>query len=183
METTEKIVEAYCRYIKGWFTLPNIRCDGQHEIDLLTVQLHPSTRIKKYHIETGISISSSFSKLTEKPFSSEQYKKSGKKASLSRTIDYFISRKFQPTKVLKKLHEYGFVPGKYKKVIVSWGWTDEAKIKATSHGIDLWDFRKILQEIVVKTRDKKSYFSDDTIRTLQLCAKAPTNPIKFENSV
>ena len=25
METTEKIVESYCRYVKGWFTLPNIK--------------------------------------------------------------------------------------------------------------------------------------------------------------
>ena len=35
METTEKIVEAYVRYVKRWATIPNIRCDGQYEIDLL----------------------------------------------------------------------------------------------------------------------------------------------------
>src|SRR5262249_59102201 len=28
METTEKIVESYCRYVKQWFTIPNIRCAG-----------------------------------------------------------------------------------------------------------------------------------------------------------
>ena len=37
METTEKIVESYCRYVKGWFTLPNIKCAGQYEVDLLAV--------------------------------------------------------------------------------------------------------------------------------------------------
>jgi hypothetical protein len=37
METTEKIVEAYAHYIKGWFTIPNIKCRGQFEIDLLAV--------------------------------------------------------------------------------------------------------------------------------------------------
>jgi hypothetical protein len=37
METTEKIVEAYVRYIKGWATIPNIRCEGQHEIDLMAI--------------------------------------------------------------------------------------------------------------------------------------------------
>jgi hypothetical protein len=31
METTEKIVEAYVRYVKGWATIRNIRCDGQYE--------------------------------------------------------------------------------------------------------------------------------------------------------
>jgi hypothetical protein len=29
METTEKIVESYCRYVRQWFTIPNIRCEGQ----------------------------------------------------------------------------------------------------------------------------------------------------------
>ena len=33
METTERIVEAYVRYIKGWATIPNIKCPGQYEID------------------------------------------------------------------------------------------------------------------------------------------------------
>ena len=37
METTERIVEAYVRYIKGWATIPNIRCGGQLEIDLLAI--------------------------------------------------------------------------------------------------------------------------------------------------
>jgi len=37
METTEKIVESYCRYVEQWFTIPNIRCKGQYKIDLLAV--------------------------------------------------------------------------------------------------------------------------------------------------
>jgi hypothetical protein len=54
METTEKIAEAYCRYIKGWATIPNIKYHGQYEIDLLAVD--PRTD-KRYHIESGVSIS------------------------------------------------------------------------------------------------------------------------------
>ena len=38
METTEKIVESYCRYVKQWFTIPNIKCEGQYEVDLLAVE-------------------------------------------------------------------------------------------------------------------------------------------------
>ena len=39
METTEKIVEAYVRYVKNWFMLPNIKCGGQYDIDLLAVDI------------------------------------------------------------------------------------------------------------------------------------------------
>jgi hypothetical protein len=33
METTEKIVEAYVRYVKNWFTIPNIKRKEQLEIE------------------------------------------------------------------------------------------------------------------------------------------------------
>ena len=72
METTERIVEAYVRYVNGWATIPNIRCPGQNEIDLLAID--PAT-LKRYHIEVGVSISGSYSKLTDKPFSAAQLKK------------------------------------------------------------------------------------------------------------
>lgn len=36
-ETTERIVESYVRYVKGWATIPNIKCEGQYEIDLLAI--------------------------------------------------------------------------------------------------------------------------------------------------
>ena len=60
METTEKIVEFYCRYAKGWFIIPNIKCDGQYEIDLLAVKPLPDGAIARYHIEAGVSISGGY---------------------------------------------------------------------------------------------------------------------------
>jgi len=57
METTERIVEAYVRYIRGWATLPNIRCEGQMEIDLLAIDL---VSLDRYHIESGVSVSGSY---------------------------------------------------------------------------------------------------------------------------
>jgi hypothetical protein len=50
METTEKIVESYCRYVKQWFTIPNIKCRGQYEVDLLAVDM-TSKSTRRYHIE------------------------------------------------------------------------------------------------------------------------------------
>jgi len=35
METTEKIIASYVRYVRRWATISNVRCEGQHEIDLL----------------------------------------------------------------------------------------------------------------------------------------------------
>ena len=169
METTEKIVETYCRYIKGWATIPNIKCSGQYEIDLLAID--PVTW-KRYHIETGVSISASYSKLTAKPFNAEDLKVRVKTAGQRRTVGYFSERKFGAQEVAKKLKEYGFRKSQYSKVIVTWGWTDEAKAEADSGGIILWDFRELLRDIGETFTEVRTYFTDDTMRTLQLFAKA-----------
>jgi hypothetical protein len=65
METTERIVEAYVRHVKHWATISNIRCDGQYEIDLLAVD---PTTLERYHIETSVSGSQVYSRLTAKQF-------------------------------------------------------------------------------------------------------------------
>ncbi len=169
METTEKIVEAYCRYIKGWATIPNINCSGKYEIDLLAVD--PRT-LDYYHIETGVSISASYTKLTAKPFSPKDLKVRVKTAGQRRTVGYFSERKFGAEEVFRKLQEYGFKKGQYSKVIVTWSWTDEAKAEADNSGIILWDFRELLRDIGEAFSEVRTYFTDDTMRTLQLFAKA-----------
>jgi len=172
METTEKIVESYCRYVKGWFTISNIKCPRQYEIDLLAVDPSSDTNVKRYHIECGVSISGAYSKLTGKEFSQERLKKRVEQAGQRRTIGYFIQRKFGLKEVVSELKKYGFKGGNYTKVIVTWGWTKEAKEQADREGIILWDFRKILKEIAESCRGKKTYFTDDTLRTIQLFVRS-----------
>jgi len=172
METTERIVEAYCRYVKEWFTLPNIRCAGQHEVDLLAVDLHGADEPERYHIECGVSISGAFSKLTAKPFSADRLHHRVHAPEQRRTIDFFIEHKFAPLAILETLRRHGFEPDRYTRVIVSWGWTKEAGERALKESIVLWDFRSILREIGEAFRHTRSYFTDDTLRTLQLFAKA-----------
>jgi hypothetical protein len=174
METTEKIVEAYVHYIKGWFTIPNIKCDGQFEIDLLAVDVATKGKISRYHVESGISISGAYSLLTNKPFSTDDLKKRVKQAGQRRTLGYFAERKFGSPQVLAKLKEYGFEPGNYAKVVVSWGWSKDVPVAAENLGLELWDFQKILQEIADRSRSDRTYFTDDTMRTLQLMAKVAT---------
>ncbi len=175
METTERIVEAYVRYVKGWATIPNIRCDGQLEIDLLAID--PIT-LNRYHIESGVSVSVAYSKLTSKPYSESARKQRGKAAGQRRTIGHFVKRKFGDRNVVKKLKEYGFKRGKYTKVIVSWGWTDDAAKEARKRRIILWDFRDLMMEIAETFRTKRSYFTDDTLRTLHLFSRAGALPLK-----
>lgn len=168
METTEKIVESYCRYVKGWFTIPNIKCAGQYEVDLLAVDQSSGADIRRYHIECGVSISGGYSKLTGKEFSREKLKQRLEQAGQRRTIGYFIQRKFGPEEVLQELERHGFREGNYRKVIVTWGWTGEAKKEAERQDIILWDFRDILRAIADACHGHKTYFSDDTLRTIQL---------------
>ena len=110
METTEKIVESYCRYVKQWFTIPNIKCEGQYEVDLLAVDTTSPNKLRRYHIECGVSISGSYSKLTAKPFSTEQLRVRVQQAGQRRTIGFFIQRKFEQPQVLAELKKYEAAP-------------------------------------------------------------------------
>lgn len=169
METTEKIVEAYVRYVKGWATIPNIRCDGQFEIDLIAIDPKTSAR---YHIETSVSGSTGFSKLTAKEFDPEKLKQRVEKAKQRRTIGFFVERKFGVPQVQSKLAEYGFAPGDYRNIVVTWDWTAEAKAEAQTAGIELWSFQAIMTEIAESIRHQRSYFTDDTLRTINLFVRA-----------
>lgn len=172
METTEKVVESYCRYVRNWFTIPNIRCKGQYEIDLLAIASDTVGQIERWHIECGVSISASFSKLTAKSFSAEQLKKRVHGPSQRRTVGYFVKRKFNPPEVLETLEKYGFQPGNYKRAIVTWEATQEAVEAATAEGVEIWYFPKLLKQIAETHQKHKVYLIDDTARTIQLFAMA-----------
>ncbi len=160
METTEKIVEAYVRYVKGWLTIPNIKCKGQFEIDLLAVDVCNPSKILRYHIESGVSISGGFSRLTNKTFSAEDLKVREKQAGQRRTLGFFTKRKFANPGVVEKLKSFGFLPGNYRKVVVSWGWEEDVPPAAKQAGVELWHFGDILKEIAEKSRADLTYFTE-----------------------
>ena len=60
---------------------------------------------------------------------------------------FFVKKKFVDSGVLKTLAKYGFKPGGYTKVIVTCGWTPDAKEAADQQDITLWDFREIMREM------------------------------------
>lgn len=165
METTEKVVEAYVRQVKGWATIPNIRCAGQNEIDLVAID---PVRLDRYHIEVSISISQEFQKLTGRPYDREKIKQRIHQASQRRTVGFFVDRKFNTSAVVERLRGLGFENGNYKRIIVTWGWDEAAADQAAAARIDLWDFRDLMQEIAESIRGSREYFTDDTMRTLNL---------------
>jgi len=142
------------------------------EIDLLAVDLKHKSGIRRYHIESGVSISQGFSLLTNDPYSPEALKQRLKMARQRRTLGYFTKRKFSHPGVREKLKDFGFVPGNYTKVIVSWGWKPEVKAAARRAKVVLWDFKELLRAIAKQYQSDRTYFIDDTMRTLQLMAKA-----------
>jgi hypothetical protein len=89
-----------------------------------------------------------------------------------RTLGYFTERKFGHPAVLERLEKFGFLPGNYTRVIVSWGWKDDVPEAARQAGVELWDFKKILNSIAEQYQSDRTYFIDDTMRTLQLMAMA-----------
>ncbi len=165
METTERIVEAYVRYVKGWATIPNVRCDGQNEINLLAIDLVSGAR---YHIEVSISISQSFHKLTGNPYDRETAKQRVQKPKQRRTVGFFVEQKFDAPTVIERLRTLGFEPGHYRRAIVTWGWDEAAAEQAAASDIDLWDFRDLIGEVADEIRGARTYFADDTLRTLNL---------------
>lgn len=170
MYSTEKIVESYCNYIKGWATIPNVKCDrGQYEIDILAVDPRIN---EKYHIECSVRITAPFSRLTAEEFSFEKLRTRLGAPRQRMTIGFFKDVKFGAKEVIDKLRQYGFEEGKYKKIIVVDGWTEEAATKAREHGIELWKFNDILSELMELCERSTKYYEDDTLRTVQLLLRA-----------
>jgi hypothetical protein len=132
METTERIVEAYVRYVKGWATIPNLRCEGQKEIDLFAID---PVSDERWHVETSVSISSGFSALTNDPFEPGEHKERVKGATARRKLGFFLAEKFLPVSVEQRLACLGCAPGKLRRAIVTWDWKPGVEEAAATVGI------------------------------------------------
>jgi hypothetical protein len=168
-ETTEKIVESYFRFCRNCATMTNIRCSGQHEIDLLAVDLKTGTR---YHVESSVHVGAGFSQLTSRPFAPELLHDRNKGPDMRRTLGFFEEIKFSAEDVVKKLAEYGFAPGTYHKVIVTWDCDADVTNAAAQKEIEVLEFPALVDEFTKALGDRRSYMMDDTIRMLQLFTMA-----------
>jgi hypothetical protein len=125
--------------------LLKVRMSGLYEIDLLAIEACPGGRVRRYHIASGVFISGAYFKLTAEEFSPDRLKVRVEQASQRRTQGSFIHRKFGHSEVIPKLKQNCYEDCNCTKIVVTWGWTEEAKAGAEETGIVLWDFPYILQ--------------------------------------
>lgn len=171
MEASEKVVESYFRYVKGYFTIPNLRCRGQKEVDLIGMK-ESDGKIQRIHVEVSVTTSGEFNKINAKSYSEAKKKTRGGSASERVKIGYFTDSKFNDSNVLSTLKGYGFSKDNYEKIIVSWDWEPAVEPIAKKKEIKLLRFKDILKEMMDVFGKKESYFSDDTVRLLQLLKKS-----------
>lgn len=168
METAEKIAEAYCRYIKHWFTIPDIRVKN-NEIDLIAVD----SQGNRAHIEMGFSVAGGFAKLKSTGYGSSETESRTRQAADRSNLDYLEEKKFNAPEVIRELKErYGFEPSSYKKIVVAWSAEENALKAAEENGIEVWLLPQLIEEIKSLSGRESGYYYDDTIRTLQLAGKS-----------
>jgi hypothetical protein len=171
MEASEKVVESYFRYVKKYFTIPNLTCGGQKEIDLIGMR-ESDGKVLRVHVEVSVTTSGAFKKINSKPYSEAKKKTRGGSASERVKIGYFVDSKFNDTNVISSLKDYGFSRNNYEKVIVAWDWDPTVESIAEENGIKLLRFKEILKEMMDVFGKNESYFSDDTVRLLQLLKRS-----------
>lgn len=161
MEASEKVIDVYLKTELKAFTINNIKLKYNKEIDFLAIDY----KFKRYHIESSISTSNIFSKLTNKLLDATT-----EKAHRRRCLEYFEKEKFNHPFVTEKLKEFNFKNNNYKKVIVTWSVKEQAVIQeAKSKGIEIWFFKEILKK-VFKNTNINQYLSDEQ-RIFQLIGK------------
>ena len=171
MEASEKVVESYFRFVKGYFTIPNLRCKGQKEVDLKGMRYNNGS-IERIDVEVSMTTSGGFAKLNAKPYSHELKKTRSGSPSESVKIGYFIEEKFNHSDVIATLKDYGFEEDNYQKILVFWDWEADVESIADKYAIRLVRFNDILHEMQDKFGKETAYYSDDTVRLLQLLKKS-----------
>ena len=157
--------------LKKYFTIPNLRCSGQKEIDLIGMR-EGNGQVLRIHVEVSVTTSGAYKKINSQPYSKTKMKTRSGSASERVKIGYFVDSKFNDTNVISTLKEYGFSRNNYEKVIVAWDWDTTVDPIAAKNGIKLLRFKEILKEMMNVFGKNGSYFSDDTVRLLQLLKKS-----------
>lgn len=167
MNAAEKIVETYFRYIRRLFTRTSLKGAGQVELDLVGADPCVSPSLY-YHIESSVSISSSYSKITNKPYSEIREKQRQEKAGQRRTAGFFIQKKFFAKDVITTLELNGCDIKNIKRIVVAWKFDDDAIEEFNKKKIECLTMKTILQELVDKISEETCDLDSDILRTIQL---------------
>ncbi len=164
MRIEEQIVEAYVRYVKGWFTMSNIKCKRNKEIDLLAVDLDGN----KYHIETTIYLDNWPLEIDER----------GRKNVV--TVEWYAEYKFLDEAVLEKVREIFKISNlnEYKRILVYWmikkGISlEEIKKEAKKNHIDeVWLLPDIINELYKALEEGNIKDNVDILRAIKIVRKS-----------
>lgn len=178
MNAAEHIIESYYRYVKGYYTRCNIKGKGQTELDIIAVD---PTGIKPifYHIESTVSISSNFSKITADDYSPEDEKIRSKKAKQRRTVDFFVSKKFYSDNIEKTYKELKIDKKNVNRILISWDFEKIAIEKLKKHDIKCLTMKEILQELADKLVGETKDIDDDILRAIHLFVRSKPNMPKI----
>ena len=157
MEPEVHIIEKYFQEFCKCFTMTNIKCEGNKEIDLLAI--NPIT-MERYHIESRIST-------TFKLRLEATYTKNGR--CHKNGLDYFHKEKFEHPAVKKKIREL-FGNEKYTKVLFIWDaqdkFADTPRIAKEKYCIEIMGLRAVIG--VFKELKLPSGSRDDVLRIMEL---------------
>lgn len=156
MEPEVHIIEKYYQEVLHCFTMTNIRCKGNKEIDILAI--NPKT-LEKFHVESRVTTSL---KLRFKA----TYTKDGR--CHRNGLDYFQKEKFEHPSVKQKIRElFGKVD--YHKILVVWRTMDHktlTEIAEKEYGIEIMPISLLILKF---TSDRTTSGSrDDILRTMEL---------------
>lgn len=160
MEPEVHIIEKYFQIMLKCFTMTNIRCKGNKEIDLLVI--NPRTG-EKFHVESRIGTSPSF-----KIRLHDTYTKMGRPRKIG--IDYFAKEKFDHAFVKERINEI-FGNNPYRKWLVIWT-AQEAEVMLEAEdkfGIEVFQLRDLINEMIEKIEVKGS--RDDVVRIFELISQ------------
>jgi len=171
MNAAERIVEAYFRHVRSTFTRTSVKGVGQVELDIVGVDPNkkPPTF---YHIESSVSISSGYSKITNKQFSPSEAKIREKAAGQRTTAGFFIEKKFLSREVIETLKQIGCDTRNLKRILVSWEFDDEARKVLQNKGIECLTMKEILQELADYLAQETCDIDSDILRTLQFFVRS-----------
>lgn len=171
MNAAERIVEAYFRFVRDIFTRTSVKGIGQVELDIVGVD--PSKKPPVFfHIESSVSISSGYSKITNKQFSPSEVKLRQKAAGQRTTAGFFIEKKFFSQDVLETLKQVGCNTRNLKRVLVSWEFDEEAKKVLQGKDIECLTMKEILQELADYLAQETCDMDSEILRTIQFFVRS-----------
>lgn len=168
MEPEVHIIEKYFQTMLKCFTMTNIKCKGNKEIDLLAI--NPRTG-NKFHVESRVGTSPSF-----KIRLHDTYTKKGIAHKIG--IDYFAKEKFDHPLVKEKIKEiFGNI--NYVKILVVWDVQDEALVEEAKKifDIEIWFIIEMIYDLMEKGKIRGS--RDDILRTVELMGLFEKNKKKI----